>query len=101
MYKDMECSFLALCDNFRHCEIFSEKILIFFLHPRPRVYILRPRIFITPADGMTYCYVKRLCNSLKKLIRKYKNGQTIKTIIKTYKGKDLVCIRSSSTIPFG
>ena len=23
---------------------------------------------------MTYCYIKSLCNSLKKLIRKYKNG---------------------------
>ena len=30
---------------------------------------------------MTFCYVKRLCNNFKKLIRLYKNGQTIKNII--------------------
>ena len=50
---------------------------------------------------MTYCYLKRLCNSLKKLIRKYKNGQTINNVIKTYKFKGFVCIPSSSTILFG
>ena len=47
------------------------------------------RIIITPADNyyacgyfftradidMTECYVKRLCNSLQKLIRKYTNGR--------------------------
>ena len=35
------------------------------------------------------------------LIREYKNGQTNKTKIKTYKGKGFVCIPSSSTNPFG
>ena len=31
---------------------------------------------------MTESYVEKLCNNLKKLIRLYKKGQTIKTIIK-------------------
>ena len=37
--------FLSLCDNFRHCEIFSEFFFFGFLaHPRP------PRIIIPPPD---------------------------------------------------
>ena len=39
-----------------------------------------------------------MCNSLKKLITMYKIGQTINTIIKTYKIKGFVCIPSSSSV---
>ena len=50
---------------------------------------------------MTDSYVKRLCNSLKELIRKYTNEQTITIIINIYKCKGFVCIPSSSTILLG
>ena len=50
---------------------------------------------------MTECYVKRLCNFLKKFFRRYKNGQTNKTNIKAYKCTGFVCVPFSSTILFG
>ena len=54
--------------------------------------------FMCADTEMTYCYVKVLCSSLKKLIRMYKIGQIIRTIIKIYQCKGFVCIPSSSTI---
>ena len=45
--------------------------------------------------------MNRLCNSLKNLVIIYKNGRTIKTIIKTYKCRGFACIPSSSTTGFG
>ena len=41
--------FLALCDNFRHCEIFSKKIQKFLAGLRARI-IITAWIIITPAD---------------------------------------------------
>ena len=94
---------MALCDKFRHCETFSKKN--FVPHPPARIVIMPADIFYT-CGYFIKCAdrdldVKRLCNSLKNLIRMYKNGQTIKTIIKTYKCMGFVCIPSSSTILFG
>ena len=97
---------------FRHCatifgtvRLFREKSffeLIFFLAAPPA------RIFYTSANNyygadavVAECYVKRMCNSLKMLIRMYKNELTIKTIFKTYKCIGFVCIPSSSTILSG
>ena len=87
MYKDTEwlifgtvrhfsAQFLALWD-------FFEKVSKDHGCPPPARLIITPTdneyacgYFITRADiDMTWCYVKRLCNSLEKLIRMYKNGQ--------------------------
>ena len=83
--------FSVLCDIFRHCEIFSQKIQKFLAGPPARINITPAdsyyacRFFITRADiDMIYCYVKRLCNSLKKLIRMYKSGQKKQDINCTY-----------------
>ena len=94
--------------TFRHCDVFFKKIQIFWV-PTAHAYIyyacgylIRLRIFYYGADTVvTECYVKSLCNSLKELIRKYTNEQTIKTIIKIYKCKGFVCIPSSSAILLG
>ena len=40
-------SFSALCDSFRHCEVFFS---IFLLQARPRVKLLRLRMINTRAD---------------------------------------------------
>ena len=66
IWKD---SFSALCDNFRHCETFSKN--------NQKILAAPPaRIINTRADtDMNWCYVKRVYNNLKKLIRMNKNGQ--------------------------
>ena len=43
-------SFSALCDSFRHCETFSEKIQNFLGALRPRGELSRCGLIITPAD---------------------------------------------------
>ena len=55
-------SFSALCDNFRHCEIFlRKKTQKFMAGPPARIIItpadilLRVRIIITPADTVLQC----------------------------------------------
>ena len=87
MYKDMEW---LIFGTVRH---FSAQFLALwaFFGKTSKIFGCLPpaRIFITPADiyyacgyfntradiDMTWCYVKRLCNSLETLIRMYKNGQ--------------------------
>ena len=76
--------------QFRFCAtIFSTVrfFRIFFLgHPRPPARIISTAAdnyyacgyFITRADiDMTKCYVKRLCDSLKKLIGMFENGKNM------------------------
>ena len=68
----------------------------FFEHFRPLAdNLLRVRIVSLRVRIETSCYLKRLCNSLKKL-KCIKKGQTIRTTINTYEFKSFVCIPSSS-----
>ena len=68
--------FSALCDNFRYCEIFSKKIQKFLAGPARADNYYACGYLIARADtDITYCYVKRLCNSFKKLIRMYRIEQ--------------------------
>ena len=63
----------------RHCEAFRRKSFSFFFQGPVRIIIAAGTNhdaciwFPTRADTVvTYCYVKRLQNSLEKLIREYK-----------------------------